>query len=53
LQAYFVNIRGWLDGSSLEGWIAVDIVAITTPAKKVIEPIQSKGRWPRYRASVY
>jgi hypothetical protein len=44
LLAYFVNTRRWLDGSSVEGWIAVDTIAITTPARNAIEPIRSKGR---------
>src|SRR5215207_5304703 len=42
--AYSANTRGWLAGSSLEGWIAVDTIAIITPAINAIDPILSKGR---------
>jgi hypothetical protein len=33
--AYFVNTRGRLDRSSVEGWIAVDTITLTTPARNV------------------
>ena len=35
--------EGWLDGSSVEGWIAVDTTVITIPARNAIEPIRSRG----------
>jgi hypothetical protein len=42
--AYSTNTREWLDGSSVEGWIAVDTIAITMPAMNKIDPILGKGR---------
>jgi hypothetical protein len=42
--AYSTNTREWLDGSSVDGWIAVDTIAITMPAMNKIDPILGKGR---------
>jgi hypothetical protein len=39
LLAYSVNTRGWLAGSSLEGWNSVDTITITRPARNAIDPI--------------
>jgi hypothetical protein len=38
------NTRGWLDGSSVAGWIVVNTIAIIAPARNVMEPIRSKRR---------
>ncbi|MDQ4056736.1 MAG: hypothetical protein M3156_04880 [Thermoproteota archaeon] len=38
------NTRGWLDGSSVEGWIAVDTTVIIIHTRNTIEPIRSKRR---------
>jgi hypothetical protein len=44
LLAYSINTRGWLAGSSLDGWRMVDTITITTPAINVIEPILREDR---------